>query len=173
MAAKTAPVIKEYDAAEGIGQRLARVQRFTLEKEAAEKAIDKEKTYLLAHAIRNGFHGLRCGPVLASRRKTATVVYTEATRKAEKALKDRKARALAKVAATFLEAEAALEARKAREVERKLVTESSAETLVVNISGKAALAQVAALEALAERTPSRTGFAEWMAEPLEEEEVTA
>lgn len=155
---KPAPVIKEYTAEEGIGQRLAVVQRLTLQAETIKETLDKEKSYLLAHAIRNGFHGLRHGSLLASRRKSTTVIYSEALQKAEATLAARKAQALAKVAATFLAAEAALEARKAREVEKGTATESTTETLVVNISGKAALkeaaATVASLEALAERTPS-------------------
>ena len=158
MAKKPAPIIKEYTAAEPIGQRLALVQRLTLEKEAIDETIGEQKTFLLAHAIRNGFHGLRSGALLASLRGNTTMVYSESIQKAEAALSTRKARAIAMVAASFLEAVGTIYARKAREVEKGTATEATTNTLVINISGKAALkeaaATVASLEALVERTPS-------------------
>lgn len=123
---------KEYAAETGVGQRLLEVQRLTLEIDRAKAALEDHKTYLLAHAIRQNYPSLRCGPTLASRRSTKSWSYSSAVANLETKLKTLKAKEQANGAATYTEAE----------------------SLVVNISGKAALAQVAGLEALAERTPS-------------------
>lgn len=114
------PEIKEYTAAEGIGQRLAEVQRITLEIEALKESLEKEKAYLLGHAIRNDYNGLRYGALLVSRRCNTSWVYSDSTKKAE----------------------AALKAKKAKEQQNGTATAAKSESLVVNVSGKIALRQV-------------------------------
>jgi hypothetical protein len=127
------PQPKEYTAESGIGQRLAEVQRLALEAERVKEALDAEKAYLLAHAVRQGLSGVRCGATTLSVREDATYTYSAAVQKAETALK----------------------LRKEKERATGVATKATKDTAVVTVSGKAALALglVAALNALAERTP--------------------
>jgi hypothetical protein len=128
------PQPQEYAANSGIGQRLLELQRLTLEAERVKDALNEQKAYLLAHAIRQNYPSLRCGAILASRRGSKSWTYSAKVTAMEAKLKALKEKEQASGTATFVESE----------------------SLLVNISGKAALQQVAALEALAERTPSAT-----------------
>jgi hypothetical protein len=133
MATKPAP--REYTPADGIGQRLMEVQRLTLKIDAAKAALEREKEYLLGHVTRNNFPGLRCQATLVSPRVTVSWTYSDAVKKAE----------------------ASLKALKQKEQKNGTAVKRDTSSLVVTISGKAALLQAAAastLNAILERTPS-------------------
>ena len=151
-ATATKAEIKEYSAADGIGQRLAEVQRLTLEIEALKESLDKEKAYLFAHAVRQNYSGLRCGALLVSRRVTTSWCHSQATKNAE----------------------ARVKARKAKEQANGAAIGTKAESLVVNVSGKIALQlaadKVAALDAILEQTPSIIQSSE-NSNPIKPEEV--
>lgn len=136
MATAVKPQPKEYTAESSIGQRLLEVQRLTLEAETIKEALNKEKAYLHAHAIRQNYPSLRMGAILVSRRVSRNWQYTAAVETLEARLKALKAKQQANGSATCTESE----------------------SLIVNISGKIALRQnatPAALNALLDKTPSQ------------------
>jgi len=112
--------VKEYQATEGIGERLLEVQRIKLEIDRLTEALDKQKAYLLGHAIRNGYDSLRCGAVTVSRRERASWVYSEALQ----------------------DAEAKLKGRRLKEQKNGTAINTPTEHLVVNFSAKIALASI-------------------------------
>lgn len=126
------PQPKDYLADSGVGRRLLEVQRLTLEADRIKEALDKEKAYLLAHAVRQNYPSLRCESILVSRRTSKAWSYSAA------------------VAALEIK----LKTLKVKEQANGTAQSTESESLVINISGKAALQQVATLEALVERTPS-------------------
>lgn len=114
-------IIKEYQPTEGIGQRLTEIQRIKLEIDRLTEQLDEHKAYLLGHAVRNNYDGLRCGALVASRRERASWVYSEALQDAESKLKG----------------------RKLREQKNGTAVNNPTEHLVINFSAKIALANTA------------------------------
>lgn len=82
--------VKVYEPNTAIGTRLSEVQRLKLEIDQLTEQLDQQKAYLLGHAIRNSFDGLKCGPITLSRRERVSWVYSDAVKQAERRLKDRK-----------------------------------------------------------------------------------
>ena len=115
---------KDYTPASGIGERLGEVQRIKLEIDRLNDLLDKQKAYLLGHAIRNNLDTLRCVPVAVSRRERASWTYSEALQ----------------------DAEAKLKARKLREQNNGTATNNPSEHLVISFSAKAILISKISLE---------------------------
>jgi hypothetical protein len=116
--------IKDYTPTSSIGQRLAEVQRIKLEIDRLNEALDKEKAYLLGHAIRSDYDSLRCGAIIVSRRERASWTYSDGLQ----------------------DAEAKLKARKTREQKNGTAVNNPTEHLVINFSAKIALNQPIILE---------------------------
>ncbi len=82
--------IKAYERGTSIGERLDDVKRIKLEIDRLEALLDEHKAYLLGHAIRNNYDGLRLGGMTLSRRQRVSWVYSRSIKQAESRLKERK-----------------------------------------------------------------------------------
>jgi hypothetical protein len=116
--------VKDYKPSEPIGQRLLEVQRIKLEILRLEEELDKQKAYLLGHALRIDQDSLRCGAITVSRRERPSWTYSHAVQDAESALKQ----------------------RKAREQRNGTATNNPTEHLIVTFSAKVALANANTME---------------------------
>jgi len=115
---------KDYTSDSGIGERLGEVQRIKLEIDRLNDLLDKQKAYLLGHAIRNNLDSLRCGAVAVSRRERASWTYSK----------------------DLQYAEAKVKKRKSREQQTGVAINQPTEHLVVTFSAKVAIAQQISLE---------------------------
>lgn len=110
-------MVKVYTPESTIGQRLAEVQRIKLEIDKLNEQLDEHKAFLLGHAIRNDYDGLRLGALTLSRRVKPAWTYSS----------------------TVKQAEARLKHRKLAEQESGVATKVESQHLVINLSARVAL----------------------------------
>lgn len=79
--------VKTYEADSNIGRRIAEVQRLKLEIDRLNEELDTHKAFLLGHAIRNDYTGLRLGALTLSLVNKAVWTYSSTVAQAKARLK--------------------------------------------------------------------------------------
>jgi len=82
--------VKTYQRDTAIGERLENIKRIKVEIDRLNEELDKQKAFLLAHAIRNDYDSLRLEEMILTRRTRTTWVYSANIRQSEAKLKQRK-----------------------------------------------------------------------------------
>jgi len=79
--------VKTYTADSSIGKRLAKVQQLTLEIDRLKEQLEEEKAFLLGHALRNDYTGLKLGPLSLALVTKANWSYSSTVAQAKARLK--------------------------------------------------------------------------------------